>query len=69
MTISQKQFDFLTRLMRCTGKAQEGARLVLVKGEHNADAARAVGATPQAVHRLSKRIAEEHETALRLFRS
>lgn len=68
MTMTEMQFDFLARVLRCKDPARQGAKLVLVHGVPNAEAARSVQAAPQSVHRAAKRIAEEHEEAKRLYK-
>ncbi|WP_045884683.1 hypothetical protein [Pseudomonas chlororaphis] len=48
--IDSKQFDALADLIRLrVGASQDAARLVLVEGLAPGEAARRVGATPQAV--------------------
>lgn len=50
------QFQALAQLLRLrTGPAQDAARMVLVDGASQADAARATGLTPQAVHNAVRR--------------
>jgi hypothetical protein len=68
MTMTEAQFEFIARMMRCKDPARQGAKLVLVHGVPNAEAARSVQATPQSVHRAAKRIAQEHEEARRLYK-
>lgn len=51
------QFAVLAQLLRLrTGPAQDAARMVLVDGASQADAARATGLTQQAVHNAVKRV-------------
>jgi hypothetical protein len=68
MTMTERQFEFLARLLRSKDPAKQGAKLVLVHGVPNADAARAVHASPQSVHRAAKRISEENEEAMRAYK-
>lgn len=50
------QFQALAQLLRLRGsKATDAARMVLVDGVSQADAARSTGLTPQAVHNAVKR--------------
>lgn len=50
------QFQTLAQLLRLrAGLAQNAARMVLVDGVSQADAARATGITPQAVHNAVSR--------------
>ena len=50
------QFLALAQLLRLrAGLAQDAARMVLVYGASQADAARATGITPQAVHNAVSR--------------
>ncbi|MDE1999123.1 MAG: hypothetical protein KGI52_09380 [Burkholderiales bacterium] len=50
------QFTALAQLLRLrSGLAQDAARMVLVDGVSQADAARATGLTPQAVHNAVSR--------------
>jgi TrfB plasmid transcriptional repressor len=67
MKMTEAQFDFIARLMRSKDPARQGAKLVLLHGVPNAEAARALKTTPQTVQRAAKRIAEEHQEATRLF--
>lgn len=49
--MTNDQFDALAKLLQLReGKAQEAARQVLVNGLSQADAGRAVGMPPNAVH-------------------
>ncbi len=68
MKMTEAQFDFIARLIRSKDPARQGARLVLIHGVPNAEAARSVGTTPQTVHRAASRIAEEHAEAHKLFK-
>lgn len=59
------QFLALAQLLRLrAGLAQDAARMVLVDGVSQADAARSTGLTPQAVHNAVKRVQAGHELAL-----
>ncbi len=59
------QFQALAQLLRLrTGPAQDAARMVLVDGVSQADAARATGLTPQAVHNSVKRVQTGRDLAL-----
>lgn len=55
--MTSSQFAALAQLLRLrAGPAQDAARLVLVDGASQADAARATGLTQQAVHNAVKRV-------------
>lgn len=66
--MTEEQFDFIARLLRSKDPAREGAKLVLIHGVPNAEAARTLQTTPQTVQRAAKRIAEEHERAKQLYK-
>lgn len=54
--VTPEQFAALAELLRLrAGLAQDAARMVLVDGVSQADAARATGLTQQAVHNAVKR--------------
>ena len=58
MTMTQQQFELLARLLRSKEPVTTGARLVLLYGMPNAEAARTAGVTAQSVHRAAKRFSE-----------
>lgn len=68
MKMTEAQFDFIARLIRSKDPARQGAKLVLIHGVPNAEAARSIQATPQTVHRAAARIAEEHKEARKLYK-
>ena len=62
--MTPEQFAALAQLLRLrTGPAQDAARMVLVEGISQADAARATGLTQQAVHNAVKRVQAGFELA------
>lgn len=61
MAMTKDQFELLAKLLRSKEPVTTGARLVLLDGVHNAEAARSAGVTPQSVHRAAKRFGELHE--------
>lgn len=67
MTMTKQQFDLLARLMRSKEPVTTGAKLVLLGGVSNAEAAWTAGVTPQSVHRAVKRFAALHEEISRSY--
>ena len=67
MTMTAHEFELIARLLKSKEPVTAGARLVLLRSVPNAEAARAVGATPQSVHRSAKRFAEMHQEILKAF--
>ncbi len=65
--MTSAQFDALARLLRLSpgSTSRELARLVLVDGLTQAEAATRLGATPQAVHNAVQRVREGLDLALR----
>jgi hypothetical protein len=61
MTMTAEQFDLLSQVVRSREPVTSGARLVLLHGVPNAEAAKVVGASPQSVHRSAKSLMEWHE--------
>lgn len=60
--MTDKQFDLITRLLRMTSQPIiTAARLVLVNGERQADAAREAGCIPNNLARAVVQIRELHE--------
>ncbi len=59
------QFDALARLLRLSpgSTSRELARLVLVDGLTQTEAATRLGATPQAAHNAVQRVREGHDLA------
>jgi hypothetical protein len=53
--MNRKEFDLFARLLRSKEPVISGVRMVIFDKLDNAEAARAVGCTPQAVHRSTKR--------------
>lgn len=58
MTMTPQQFNLLADLLRSKEPVTSGVKMILFKGMANADAARAVGVSPQSVHRATKRFIE-----------
>jgi hypothetical protein len=67
MTMTTNEFELIARLLKSKEPITSGARLVLLRNVPNAEAARAVGATPQSVHRSVKRFVEVHEEIVKVF--
>lgn len=68
MKMTPQQFDLLAQLLRSKEPVTTGARLVLLHGVPNAEAARTAGATPQSVHRAAKRFDELHGEILTTYK-
>lgn len=68
MAITQPQFELLARLLKSKEPVTTGARLVLLDGVPNAEAARLAGTTPQSVHRSAKRFVELNEEIISTYK-
>jgi hypothetical protein len=68
LCMTTSEFDLIAHLLRSKDPALAGARLVLLHQVPNADAARTVGATPQAVHRSAKRFQALYNEITRTFK-
>lgn len=67
--MTNEQFDLLTRLLRMSSKPIiAAARLVLVKGERQADAARKVGCLSNNLARAVTQIRELHENIRKTYK-
>ena len=62
------EFDLIARLLRSKEPAISAVRLVVFEKVNNAEAARRVGMTPQAVHRSTKRFLALHEDISKVFK-
>jgi hypothetical protein len=67
MTMTNAEFELIARLLKSKEPVTSGARLVILRNVPNAEAARAVGATPQSVHRSVKRVLEVHDEIAKTF--
>lgn len=67
MTMTPNEFDWIARSLKSKEPVTAGARLVILRGVPNAEAARAVGATAQSVHRSVKRFLEVHAEIVKTF--
>lgn len=59
--MTQSEFELIARLLRSKEPVISGVRMVIFDQVDNAEAARAVGATPQAVHRSTGRFLAMHK--------
>lgn len=66
--MTKTEFDLIARLLRSKEPVITGVRMVIFDKVDNADAARAIGATPQAVHRSTKRFLAMHEEICKAFK-
>lgn len=67
--MTEKQFDLLARLLRSKEPVTTGAKMVLLQGVSNAEAARQTDKAPQSVHRAVKRFLETHEDILKVYKA
>lgn len=67
--MTKTEFDLIARLLKSKEPVISAVRLVIFKGVANADAARAVGCTPQAVHRSTKRFLALHKEICEAFKN
>ncbi len=67
--MTDPQFDMLTGLLRMTSEPiVNAARLVLVHGERQADAARETGCRPNHLARAGAQLREAHEKIQQAYR-
>lgn len=66
MTLTE--FDLIARLLKSKEPIISAVRMVIFEGVANAEAARAVGCTPQSVHRSTKRFMALHEEICSAFK-
>lgn len=65
--MNRKEFELIARLLKSKEPVITAVGLVLFDGMANVDAARAVGCTPQAVHRSTKRFFALHKEICTAF--
>lgn len=65
--MTAKQFELLARMLRSKDPVTTAAKMVLLQGITNAEAARATDVKPQSVHRSVKRFVELHEEVSKLY--
>lgn len=65
--MTPETFDLLALLLKSREPIISGARLVILRGMKNAEAARQVGATPQSVHRSVQRFWTLHNKISAVF--
>lgn len=66
--MTRQEFELIARLLKSKEPVISAVGLVLFNGMANADAARAVSCTPQAVHRSTKRFLAMHKEICATFK-
>lgn len=66
--MTKQEFELIARLLKSKEPVISGVYQVLFDNSTNADAARNVGATPQAVHRSTKRFLALHKDICETFK-
>jgi TrfB plasmid transcriptional repressor len=66
--MTHEQFILIARLLRSHKSTISAVRMVIFDKVANAEAARKVGSTPQAVHRSTKRFLALHEAIKRVYK-
>lgn len=66
--MTKTEFNLIARLLKSKEPVISAVRLVIFEDTANADAARAVGCTPQAVHRSTKRFQTLHKEICAAFK-
>lgn len=66
--MTRQEFELIARLIKSKEPVISAVSLVLFNDMANADAARAVGCTPQAVHRSTKRFLALHKEICTAFK-
>ncbi len=66
--MTKSEFELIARLLRSKGPVISAVRMVIFDQADNADAARAVGVTPQAVHRSTGRFLAMHKDICSAFK-
>lgn len=66
--MTREEFKLIARLLKSKEPVITAVGLVLFSDLANADAARAVGCTPQAVHRSTKRFLALHKEICETFK-
>lgn len=68
--MTNEQFDFLTHALRMTSPSiVDAARLVLIDGKTQADAARQAGCLPNNLARAAQKITEMHSKIQKLYKN
>ena len=67
--MTREEFKLITRLLKSKEPVITAVGLVLFDDMANADAARAVGCTPQAVHRSTRRFLALHKEICDAFKN
>ena len=65
--MTSKEFDLVAQLLKSRDPVISGVRLVFFKKVTNAEAARKVGVTPQALHRSAKRLQSLHNQIVEAY--
>jgi hypothetical protein len=66
--MNKSEFDLVARLLKSKEPVISAVRMIVFDGVANADAARQVGVTPQAVHRSTKRFLALHKEICDAFK-
>lgn len=66
--MTKSEFDLIARILRSKEPVITGVRLVIFDKFDNAQAARAVEITPQALHRSTKRFLAMHADICKAFK-
>lgn len=67
--MTRQEFELIARLLKSKEPVISAVGLVLFNDMANADAARAVGCTPQSVHRSTKRFLALHKEICVTFKT
>jgi hypothetical protein len=67
--MTKNEFDLIARLLRSKEPAITAVRMVIFDQVSNAEAARLVASTPQAVHRSTKRFMAMHKEISAAFKT
>lgn len=67
--MTKTEFNLIARLLKSKEPVISAVRLVIFKDMANADAARAMDCTPQAVHRSTKRFMALHKEICEAFKN
>jgi hypothetical protein len=66
--MTKSEFELIARLLRSKEPVITAVQMVIFDQVDNADAARSVGVTPQAVHRSAKRFLAMHKEICAAFK-
>lgn len=66
--MTKSEFDLIAKLLKSKGPVVAGVEQVLFQKVANAQAARNVGCTPQALHRSTKRFMGLHSEIIQAFK-